>query len=129
MEIIDLIQKSADQYNNPDSLMGYGIPNFRKAYTDIQGNQEQTLNFEIIAYYPNPMGENGLKVLLNSDVSQMIQIEISNTLGQSIYSGEMQIEKGQNLISVGKFFTAKGIYFLKLIAEDGEEEDIKMLGF
>jgi hypothetical protein len=128
MEIIDLIQKSANQYNAPDSLLGYGIPNFRKAYTDIQGNQEQSVNFEIIAYYPNPMDENGLKVLLNSDVSQVIQIEISNTLGQSIYSGKMQIEKGQNLISIGKFFTAKGMYFLKLIAEDGGEEDVKILG-
>jgi len=128
MEIIDLIQKSAHQYNAPDSLLGYGIPNFRKAYTDIQGNQEQTLNFEIITYYPNPMDENGLKVLLNSNVSQEIQIEISNPLGQSIYSGKMQIEKGQNLISIGKFFTANGIYFLKLIAEDGGEEDVKILG-
>jgi hypothetical protein len=58
----------------------------------------------------------------------VIQIEISNTLGQSIYSGEMQIEKGQNLISIGKFYTAKGMYFLKLIAEDGKE-DFKMLGY
>jgi hypothetical protein len=128
MEIIDLIQKSAHQYNTPDSLMGYGIPNFRKAYTDILGNQEQPLNFEIIAYYPNPMDENGLKVLLNSDVSQVIQIEISNTLGQSIYNGAIQIKKGQNLISIGKFYTAKGMYFLRLIAEDGRE-DFKMLGY
>jgi hypothetical protein len=34
LELMDLIRKSADRYQNPDSLYGYGIPDFFKAYTD-----------------------------------------------------------------------------------------------
>ena len=31
-EIIDLVRQSASQYDEPDNILGYGIPNFWKAY-------------------------------------------------------------------------------------------------
>lgn len=42
-EIMDVIQKSAHKYNNPDGRYGYGIPNFKKAFSALvsarfQGN-------------------------------------------------------------------------------------------
>lgn len=43
MEIIDAVQKSAHKYNNPDDRFGYGIPDFKKAFSALmiksfQGN-------------------------------------------------------------------------------------------
>jgi len=43
MDIIDAVQKSAHKYNNPDDRFGYGIPDFKKAFSaliikNFQGN-------------------------------------------------------------------------------------------
>ncbi len=43
MDIIDAVQKSAHKYNNPDDRFGYGIPDFKKAFSTLmtksfQGN-------------------------------------------------------------------------------------------
>jgi hypothetical protein len=35
MDIIDAVQKSAHKYNNPDVRFGYGIPNFKKAFSAL----------------------------------------------------------------------------------------------
>jgi serine protease AprX len=32
MQLIDVVQRSADRFNNPDMRYGYGIPDFRKAF-------------------------------------------------------------------------------------------------
>ena len=127
MEIIDLIQKSANQYFNPDSLLGYGIPNFRKAYTSIKGEHANTLNFELVSIYPNPMDENGVKILLCSNVSQISEIQIHNSTGQIIYTGTIQLEKGQNLISMGHVAVESGTYFLHLTGENGTELRQKLI--
>ena len=37
MEIFNAIQESSSQVNNPDSLLGFGIPNFMKAYYTLSG--------------------------------------------------------------------------------------------
>ena len=36
LEIIDLVRRSADQYNEPTNIYGYGLPNFWKAYTQCK---------------------------------------------------------------------------------------------
>lgn len=53
-EMMQLIRESASQYNNPDYLLGYGIPNlFKTLNTELQlGEQENAL--EGIILYPNP---------------------------------------------------------------------------
>ncbi|MBN2893080.1 MAG: S8 family serine peptidase [Bacteroidales bacterium] len=38
MEIIEAIQKSADQYTEPDGKRGYGLPDFQKAYYYLQSH-------------------------------------------------------------------------------------------
>lgn len=35
MQIIDVVQKSSNRYNNPDVRYGYGLPDFRKAFLTV----------------------------------------------------------------------------------------------
>ena len=35
-QLIDIVIQSADRYANPDSIYGYGIPNFQNALTEVQ---------------------------------------------------------------------------------------------
>ncbi len=55
MEIQQAIMQSASQYTNPDSLLGYGIPDYQSAWwllTSIDSNQGGGSN--LAAVYPNP---------------------------------------------------------------------------
>ncbi|WP_288372357.1 S8 family serine peptidase [uncultured Algoriphagus sp.] len=68
-ELIENLLRSASQYENPDNLLGYGIPNFREAlYGEILSVEE---NGEIIPWkvFPNPMEGNKLTIYFGSSLS------------------------------------------------------------
>jgi subtilisin family serine protease len=60
-ELMENLFRSATQYDNPDNLLGYGIPNFYDAlYGEILAAPEhETLKTKI---YPNPLGQSDLKI-------------------------------------------------------------------
>lgn len=43
-ELIDIVKKSAHQYQYPDSIMGYGIPDFKVAYLNVLKTLKQEDN-------------------------------------------------------------------------------------
>lgn len=58
MQIMEAIEKSASQYLQPDSLMGYGIPDFAKANLILNSPDYQaTTPSRIISLSPNPFHE------------------------------------------------------------------------
>lgn len=68
-ELIENLLRSASQYENPDNLLGYGIPNFREAlYGEILSIEE---NGEIIPWkvFPNPMEGNKLTIYFGTSLS------------------------------------------------------------
>lgn len=68
-ELIENLLRSASQYENPDNLLGYGIPNFREAlYGEILSVEE---NGEVIPWkvFPNPMEGNKLTIYFGSSLS------------------------------------------------------------
>ncbi|HET7117518.1 MAG TPA: S8 family serine peptidase, partial [Hanamia sp.] len=59
MEIINEVKKSSSIYNDPDDRIGYGIPDFQKAYDDLYQQNilrkaDSTLGNKNIKVYPNP---------------------------------------------------------------------------
>ena len=50
-ELIELLKETASQANQPDNLLGYGIPN----YTAVVNFREQTPQTELFAVFPNPL--------------------------------------------------------------------------
>ncbi len=48
------IEYSAHQYNNPDSLLGYGIPNLKNAYYYLKYDGFSTLDNDLFELFPNP---------------------------------------------------------------------------
>ena len=40
-QLIDIVRQSAHQFHNPDSIFGYGIPNFEIAYRDVLKSLKQ----------------------------------------------------------------------------------------
>ena len=63
MEIIQAVVKSGSIYNSPDDRIGYGIPNFRIAFDDLEQqralkNVNAILGDKNIKAYPNPFKDN-----------------------------------------------------------------------
>lgn len=48
MQLLDLVQRSADRFTNPDMRYGYGIPDFRKAFV-MALQQRASVNFSLNA--------------------------------------------------------------------------------
>lgn len=119
MQLIDAIQQSASLSNNPDTVMGYGIPDFCAANTILTGIEKQNLNKEKLTVYPNPF-ENELNISLYSYKKQAVTIKLYDILGHEI----VEIEKLVNANSNNNFSISDiaklpdGLYLLSVAASD-----------
>lgn len=117
MEIFYAIRESASQHNNPDTLLGYGIPNFVTAYQLL--NEKKIIDFinDTIFPAPNPFSE---KLLVNfySTINQAVTIELFNTGGELIFSSEKKAIEGLNeYFFYPDKIASKGVYFLRVITQ------------
>lgn len=120
MEIIDFLQQSASQYSNPDSLMGYGIPNLLKAY-ELLGGSIDPAKFEsdFIGLYPNPFATEFVIDYFSSNEYEL-KVELIDVSGSIIYTEKHALEN--EVINVIKCNDipddlAPGVYFLVLTTE------------
>ncbi len=119
IEIMDAIRKSASQYNSPDSLLGYGIPNFEQAYNFLAGvNPTALSNFEVKRIFPNPCTEN-TQLLYVSDKVREITISMFAIDGKVIFEKKMIIQPTINgNINISTSGIENGYYLLQVKAEN-----------
>jgi serine protease AprX len=124
LQLIDGIQQSASQYNNPDSLRGYGIPNFNLANMLISGIQlNDRARFGLQAVFPNPFHEQ-LQLLFLPKENETVQIQLLDISGrvvlestQKVYRNNitmLQLNSTSNLSS--------GFYLLRVTSQMGNFE-------
>ncbi|MBN2669595.1 MAG: S8 family serine peptidase [Bacteroidales bacterium] len=118
MEIIDLIQRHSNQYNNPDSLMGYGIPNFSTAYEELTTDIEiiNSQKNQLIKIYPTVFNDE-LHIKYFSTIASPIELSLFDMRGQIIFQSHCLSDS--NVIS---YFNipdlsnlSSGVYILKLV--------------
>jgi hypothetical protein len=118
MEIIKALQKSASQYTNPDYRYGYGIPNMRIAYLDLQQqrkikNYQQLLENTWIKAYPVPFTDNdNLSVLVKAPLTGNSSLRLIDMNGKTIEIKNTGIQEGViYTISFNKLkLISKGVY-------------------
>jgi serine protease AprX len=116
MEIIQAIQESASQASSPDSLLGYGIPNFGKALFLIQGIDPIRLDNEsLFRVYPNP-SLNSLTVDFYSHDRQKITIELLSAGGKLLITKPIDVGYTSiNRIEFNEFQNLpSGVYFIRI---------------
>lgn len=86
MEIIDAIQKSASQYTNPDTLLGYGIPDMALAYMYLSG-ATLTNNGEILNAYSH---EDIVYVFIYSTIPANSEISLYDISGKMLLQETVQ---------------------------------------
>ena len=119
MQIIAAIKKSASQYSNPDSLLGYGIPDYCKAL-DILGIIESKPVSTLVKTFPDPFTIN-ITLTFNSATSQNVTVSLYNMMGQAIYQRtEKASPKSDNeIVIAGLQGLSKGIYLVALTDAKG----------
>jgi len=121
MEIIGIIEQSASQATQPDSLLGYGIPDYSKAFFGAQGIDTSTAgNENIIRSFPNPF-TSYLNIDYYAPSPQEFELRIIDLLGKIVYT--KTIDPGYinfQRIRLSDLTDLKaGSYLLRIITKDG----------
>lgn len=117
MEILQAIQQSASQAASPDSIKGYGIPDFCMANRILSGLP--IYEEEFFSVYPNPFNSN-FQLSFYSPKKQTVLIELYDISGKRIYSQskEFDIYSDNLFILSGADNLAVGVYMLRVKTED-----------
>ena len=118
MQIIDAIKKSASQYSNPDSLLGYGIPNFSVADLILSGAKISNINSDNnLNIFPNPFS-NIINIIFFSNELNSFNIDIYDVAGKIVLSEkDLNAIKGYNYHFLNSNCLTKGIYFIKVYSD------------
>jgi len=116
MDVLNAIQMSGSQADDPDDLLGYGIPNFGMASLISKGfNTDMVSEINDIDVFPNPFTDE-LKIAYNSPDTHSVSIQLFDIAGKLLYNQDNINRKyGLNYFHVGGLQNLKhGVYFLKI---------------
>jgi subtilisin family serine protease len=133
MQIIEAVKKSSSIYTTPNDRIGYGIPNFHKAFDDLTQqralkNANSILGDDWIKVYPNPFKGN-FNVLLRPQRTGTATLRLYDDAGKLYQSKKVSIQTDQPLLIQFKNIQplAATIYSLKY--SDGvNKKSIRVLG-
>jgi subtilisin family serine protease len=112
IELMDKIFRSAHHYSSPDTLTGYGIPNFSLA-SGLSIDELSTPGVEI---YPNPFQDHFfIRIPVLDPEGSTIYLEIFELLGREIYKREFSTSISGTQLCIDTLSNwPSGIYFIKL---------------
>ncbi len=119
VEIKEAIEMSASQYNSPDSLVGYGIPDMKIAAELLGYQNAETIsasaNWKI---YPNPVKD---QISIWSDFAKPddLQIDLYSLQGQLLKSWAKNAAPKTNISDLPDLTT--GIYVLRIKGKSASE--------
>ena len=119
VEIRQAVLKTAHQYLHPDSVLGYGIPDFFVANLMLKGIPADTSMKELFFQtLPNPF-DRGFYLVTAPIDSQDIDISIFDISGKKIWQKKLNVNPGTSAFYIdGLHDKANGLYFIKLIVGD-----------
>jgi serine protease AprX len=121
MQVREYLIRSASQYDSPDARVGYGIPNFDKAYEIAELEiliAELKKSGQEVAVFPNPFTDpQGVKVwVLKDDAGQNFEFSLVDITGKSVWSYSSKEKK--ITLPIFKDDLAQTVYVLKVTSEN-----------
>jgi hypothetical protein len=112
MQIMDVVQRSADHYFHTDNKIGYGIPDFNIAYRLLKNGSPEN---EILNIFPNPAADYTI-VQINSNEIGPANLDIYDVSGKFLrnYSIIMHENEITSFVMTDISNLASGIYILSL---------------
>ncbi len=119
MQVIEALKQSASQFSNPDSNLGYGIPNMPVACQILASLSvsENDLKDQLL------IGQNpfttSLEFIFFTAQSNSIQVMLTDIYGKIVYSNSFSvIPKLPRSFSIQPEISS-GIYFLSILTVNG----------
>ncbi|MDX9729282.1 MAG: S8 family peptidase [Bacteroidales bacterium] len=117
-EIIDVLHRSSDRYNRPDSLYGYGIPDFIKALRLLE--ETHTFRPEVtMTAGPNPFTDQ--IVLWFQESPELLSVTITGASGVKVAERNFPVYIARSFILDGLGHLPQGLYILKVTTAQGEK--------
>ncbi len=89
-ELMDVIRQSSSQSHSPDTLLGYGIPDFAKADELISGISPAKSPGNKLIIYPNP-ARDYITLISKPGLTEKIQFQVYDISGRLTLSGEVTL--------------------------------------
>jgi len=113
--IKNAIERAGNHSSTPDSLTGYGIPDFVKAM-NITGIKEDSRSINLSAF-PNPVSS-GLSLKFNSSQAGTSEIKIIDAIGRAHMVRIISVREGENSLIINNLTGLKpGMYIITLNSE------------
>ncbi|HET6226025.1 MAG TPA: S8 family serine peptidase [Bacteroidia bacterium] len=115
IELLHAIEASASMYSTPDTLKGYGIPDFCKAYSILTGIDAYLPTENVLTVYPNPF-QSGFSIAYTSSTDELITLELRDITGRLIKSQNQKVNASQQMrlnFATDKEL-ANGVYVISL---------------
>lgn len=120
MEIIAAVENSAHKRLSPDQRFGYGIPDFKKAYIELQQkrvlrNLENLLSEKDIKIFPNPF-RSSFNIQFIPRSGGRIHIRISDAAGRTLFMEKVTVSQTIPLIIPINNLSdlPSGVYFISV---------------
>ncbi|GAB3336421.1 S8 family serine peptidase [Larkinella ripae] len=121
-QVIECLRRSGSQSTQPDSELGYGIPNFERAAA-------LAAELNALLIYPNPFtSADRLTVQWNEiPLNQTIDATVTNSAGQVVWRQKYASDRAANF-SLQSLSLAPGLYFLTL-SSDSAKRTVKLMKY
>jgi serine protease AprX len=111
IELMDAIRFSASQSFHPDTLLGYGIPNYQRIVSYLEKN----ISDDFFAVYPNPALQDSIMIQpLFPEEVDTCNIEFISAEGKSVYNAEVGFSRNTRSFTRSLVQFATGLYFVRI---------------
>lgn len=109
-DIREMMYRSANLYDSPTTQMGYGIPNFQTAYTQLTNlaTKNQSNDIEISVYHD--IKQNQLNIRVGKSINNNLSLKLYNTAGTLIKS----VQINTNNFRIDTQLMPQGVYILNI---------------
>ena len=115
MEVMEYLKVTASQANQPDTLIGYGIPNFLRAYNRAKMNEGNIENKFVV--FPNPVTNKRIIYLYaeNTRQSDVATLSFYDLKGSEISSKNIAVSSEKEMLEIDVSFLTPGTYILNYL--------------
>lgn len=110
-ELVDKLLRSATQYEKPDNQLGYGIPDFYKAYYGeiLSVEDEEQIEWKV---FPNPLLERELNIYFGVGLTS--NIRLVDTTGKLVIESELKRNNVKSPYLLNLPDLKPGLYLIQL---------------
>ncbi len=128
-DVIRAITNSGHKSLQPDSLLGYGVPNYSYAVTgEARSLSVEDILEERVTIYPNPFTGNSLNIRFSEAFASDLSIRVVDANGKLLFSKEFAQEEIATEMKLTLDSIQQGLYYLFLQTESTQRV-VKLINF